>query len=171
MTNQLAARAQEHPKDAKTGLTLPLSKSLDLRALAKHRAHVAVELEVMAKKLDRFGWDRDRGTATHDRLITDWMDALQDYPLAEVQAACRKWLTDNPNAKSMPHEGTIKSVILKARHEQMTLRKPVQQEPEPEHQSAPRATQEQRDAILAEKGYGHLPSVIAKKFPAIGEAG
>jgi hypothetical protein len=134
---------------------------------------VSVELEVMAKKLDRFGWDRDRGSAAHDRVITDWMDALQDYPLSEVQSACRQWLMDNPNAKSMPHEGSIKSVILATRQKALALRRAQMGEQPDKQQVAaePRATKEQREAILAEKGYGHLPSVSAKKFPAIGEAG
>jgi hypothetical protein len=48
------------PMDPRTGLTLPLSRSLASQDLAKHRAMIAVELEVMAKKFDRFGWERDR---------------------------------------------------------------------------------------------------------------
>lgn len=54
---RLPTRAPEmaHPTDTATGLILPLSKSLGSQDLAKHRAMVAVELEVMAKKFDRFG--------------------------------------------------------------------------------------------------------------------
>lgn len=77
---------------------------------------VAFELEVLAKKLDRFGWERDRQTAAHDRLVMDWMLALQDYPLAEVQAACRAWVAENP--RKMPNEGDILAQInvARARH-------------------------------------------------------
>lgn len=67
----------------------------------------------MAKKVDRFGWDRDRNSASHDRIVTDWMDALQDYPLDEVQAGCRAALVANPNR--MPNEGHVISQINKAR--------------------------------------------------------
>ena len=74
---------------------------------------VAVELEVLAKKFDRFGWDRDRGSVAHDRTLTDWMDALQDFPLDEVQAACKAAVLSNPN--KMPNEGHVKSEIMKAR--------------------------------------------------------
>lgn len=74
---------------------------------------MAVELEVLAKKFDRFGWDRDRGSMAHDRTLTDWMDALQDFPLDEVQAACRAAVLSNPN--KMPNEGHVKSEIMKAR--------------------------------------------------------
>lgn len=74
---------------------------------------IAVELEVLAKKFDRFGWDRDRGSAAHDRLILDWMDALQDYPLDEVRAACRAAVIENPG--KMPNEGHIVAAIMAGR--------------------------------------------------------
>jgi hypothetical protein len=74
---------------------------------------IALELEVMAKKLDRFGWERDRNTHTHDRLVMDWMDALQDFTLEEVRAACRKAVQDNPN--KMPNEGHVVSAIMAER--------------------------------------------------------
>jgi hypothetical protein len=119
------------PTDPRTGLILPLSKSLASQDLAKHRAMVALELEVMAKKLDRFGWERDRGSAAHDRLVTDWMDALQDYPLAEVQAACRAWIQDAP--RRMPNEGDIRGKIIAARAARVALM-PRSPEPEPERE-------------------------------------
>ena len=57
---------------------------------------VAVELEALSKKLDRFGWERDRGTAAQDRIILDWMDALQDYPLGEIRRACQMAVIEKP---------------------------------------------------------------------------
>jgi len=74
---------------------------------------VGFEFEVLAKKYDRFGWDRDADTPEQNRLITDWMDALQDYPLDEVQAACREWVKSSP--RKMPNEGDILSKIQEAR--------------------------------------------------------
>lgn len=79
---------------------------------------VAVELEVLAKKFDRFGWDRDRGSMAHDRTITDWMDALHDYPLDEIQAACRAAVINRPN--SMPNEGHIIAAIMVNRESHIT---------------------------------------------------
>lgn len=119
------------PTDQKTGLTLPLSKSLALPDLAKHRAMVAVELEVLAKKLDRFGWERDRNSPAHDRMLIDWMDALQDYPLDEIRAACREAVRARPN--QMPNEGHILAEIMKARAAFVQLHKPLPK-PEPEPQ-------------------------------------
>ena len=90
---------------------------------------VAVELEVLAKKFDRFGWDRDRNSPAHDRMITDWMDALHDYPLDEIQAACRAAVLENPG--KMPNEGHIRSHIMKARAKVVaSLPKPVEPTPE-----------------------------------------
>lgn len=127
MTHALAT-SNEHPK-APNGLTLPLSKSLALPDLAKHRAMVAVELEVLAKKLDRFGWERDRNSPAHDRMLIDWMDALQDYPLDEIRAACREALTERPNA--MPHEGHILAAIQKRRAKLVQYHRIANREPPP----------------------------------------
>lgn len=130
-----------------TGLTLPLSRSLDLQDLTKHRAMVAFELEVLAKKFDRFGWERDRGTAAHDRLVTDWMDELQDFPLDEVRSAVRDALRDEPG--KMPNEWHIVTKIMEARR-RAYVPKPLPPEPERERISKQAAT----DALIAA---GFLP--------------
>lgn len=144
MATEIAYR--QLPKAA-NGLTLPLSKSLDWQDLAQHRAMVAVELEVLAKKMDRFGWERDRNSPAHDRIITDWMDALQDYPLDEIRAACREAVKARPNA--MPNEGHIVAEILKARARFVVLTPTIsKQEPEREKVSGARANE-----ILAEVGF------------------
>ena len=90
----LTTTTNGYPKAA-NGLTLPLTTSLDLSALAMHQATVALELEVLAKKMDRFGWERDRGTPAHDRMVNDWIDALQDFPLSEIQDAVRAAMDTN----------------------------------------------------------------------------
>ena len=90
-----------------------LSKSLDSHDFRKHRAMVAVELEVLAKKFDRFGWERDRGQPAHDRLVSDWMGALSDFTLPEIQEACRQAVSNNPD--KMPNEGHIRRIVLKNR--------------------------------------------------------
>ena len=115
MTTGLSRTTDSPPMDAKTGLTLPLSKHLGSRALAEHRAMLAMECEYLAKKFDRFGWERERNTSAQDRQKLDFMDALQDYPLAEVRAACKSAVLANPN--KMPNEGHIRAQILTARAE------------------------------------------------------
>lgn len=108
---------------------------------------VGVELEVLAKKMDRFGWERDRGSMAHDRMLTDWMDALQDYPLDEVKAACVAAVLDNPN--KMPNEGHVRAKIIAGRAKIVAaLPKPVeaQQDRQP-------VDREAADRILREAGY------------------
>jgi hypothetical protein len=119
---------------------------------------VAVELEVLAKKFDRFGWQRDAGTMAHDRMILDWMDALQDYPLGEVKAACRAAVLERPG--TMPNEGHILAKIRSARAQFLAARPRIVQpsQPEPERISAERAAEIMREA-------GWRP----KQFPKTGE--
>lgn len=123
-----------------------MSSLLDSRSLDKHRALVGFELEVLAKKLDRFGWDRDRGTPSHDRVVIDWMDALQEYPLDEVQAACRA-VVDSGSTK-VPSEGQVKARIIAAR------RKNIENTPQRKEQPKdPVVTADQADAILKDVGF------------------
>lgn len=105
---------------------------------------VALELEVLAKKLDRFGWERDRGSAAHDRIVSDWMDALQDYPLGEVKDACREWVTVSP--RKMPNEGDILGLIGKARRTAAARFKASN--PQPEERPRERVTAEAAARIL-----------------------
>jgi hypothetical protein len=108
---------------------------------------VALELEVLAKKLDRFGWERDRNSPAHDRIVTDWMDALQDFPLAEVKAACVEAVLDNPN--KMPNEGHVRAQIMAARARAVAaLPKPTEMD-----QPRPRVDKARAAAILAEAGF------------------
>lgn len=106
-----------------------LSKHLGSQELAKHKATLSMELEVLAKKFDRFGWDRDRGSYAQERQLTDWMNALQDYPLGEVQQACAAAVLSNPN--KMPNEGHVRQQITKARQKAVAAQpKPVEVTPE-----------------------------------------
>ena len=135
------------PTDPKTGLTLPLSKSLASPDLVRHRAMVALELEVLAKKLDRFGWERDRNSPAHDRIVTDWMNALQDFPLGEVQAACAAHVLAEPG--KMPNEGHIRAQIMAARARRVaSLPKPDEPRQERKPVDPARAA-----AILAAAGF------------------
>lgn len=144
--------ANDLTRNTPPGLTPLLSKSLGSQDLNRHRAAIAVELEVMARKYDRFGWDRDRGSQAHDRLMLDWMDALHDYPLDEIQAACRACVQENPNR--MPNEGHVLAAILKARAAKVK-RMPRLVEPEPERKpvSAERAAEILKDAGFAPRRF------------------
>lgn len=91
---------------------------------------VAVELEVLAKKFDRFGWERDRGTAVQDAMIRDWIEALVDFPLDEIRAACRSAVISFPS--KMPNEGHVRAQIMEARRAKVAaLPKHVPEPPRP----------------------------------------
>lgn len=113
--NNLARMKSTYPVDQKTGLTLPLSKSLGLQEFQHHRALVTAQKDVLANKYDRFGWARDRNAATREQLILDWIEALQDFPLSGIIAARRNHVRDNPN--KVPNEGHICALIIEARNE------------------------------------------------------
>ena len=71
---------------------------------------------------------------------------MQDYPLDEVQAACRKSIEGRPN--HMPNEGNIKALIIAARR---NLRVVPQQDLAA--QDEPRVTGEQADRICKDVGF------------------
>lgn len=121
--------------------------------MAKHQALVAIELEILAKKFDRFGWERDRGSAAQDGMIRDWIEALCDYPLAEIRAACRAAVLENPNR--MPNEGHVRGQILEARKRRVQAL-PNPREPEREIDRSPEALERRRQvaARLGLKTFG-----------------
>lgn len=116
MGNQIAV---SHPN------LVHLTKSLSPHELDDHRGKVGMRLEVLVRKTDKFGWDRmDPGIRTI--LRKDWMDALQDFTLAEVDAACRSAIVANPD--KCPNEGHIRGLIVKERDRiRAALPKPVEQ--------------------------------------------
>lgn len=119
--------------------------------MAKHQAMVALELQVLSKKFDRFGWDREQGSAAQDALIRDWIEALCDFPVDEVRAACRAAVLENPN--KMPNEGHVRAKIMEAR------RKVVERLPKPqEAERAPQSAEERR-RVSEEEMAKHFPQL------------
>ncbi|KZY51014.1 hypothetical protein A3734_06540 [Sulfitobacter sp. HI0054] len=103
-------------------------------------------MEAMMVKHDKFGWDR-LDAPLRKMIRMDWMDALQDYPLDEVRAACRQHTIEQP--RKVPNEGDIKAIILRNRA------KVVAALPKPVEPAKPRATAEQRaraDEIIRAAG-------------------
>ena len=105
-----------------------LTKSLKSHELDRHRALLAVELEVVSVKVDRFGWGQMNDTL-RKRLRQDWVDALQDFTLAEVQDACKVAL--GGNAKDAVNEEKIKTLVMQDRARRLAAI-PKQSLPEPE---------------------------------------
>lgn len=82
---------------------------------------------MLVRKTDKFGWDRmDPNVRTI--LRKDWMDALQDFTLPEIDEACRAAVMANPDR--CPNEGHIRGLILKERAAiRASLPKPAAPEP------------------------------------------
>mgnify|MGYP003439561921 FL=1 len=73
---------------------------------------VGLRLEVLVRKTDKFGWDRmDPNVRTI--LRKDWMDALQDFTVEEIDEACREAIRANPD--KCPNEGHIRQIIIRER--------------------------------------------------------
>lgn len=120
-----------------------LTKLLPPPALDEHRGKVGLRLEVLVRKTDKFGWDRmDPNVRTI--LRKDWMDALQDFTLEEIDAACREAVRANPD--KCPNEGHIRQIIVREREAiRATLPKP-----EAKQFTATEIPVEARRAVVAE---------------------
>ncbi len=140
-------QAGDYPKAA-NGLTLPLRTFLGSQALMEHRALLGLELEVVSRKLDRYGWDKEQGSVVQNRLISDWMDALQDYPLTEVQEAIKACLDEKPGRT--PNERDVRLKILTARERFLLINRRRTAAPDPERRPV---TAEEAARIMAEYGY------------------
>jgi hypothetical protein len=102
--------------------------------------------------VDRFAWDRDRDDPAQERIITDWIDALEDYPLSEIQAACKAALRGS--AKVVPHEGTILRLIADERQRRVADRDLANDTGEPWRPVSERVTKEQAQSIVDAAGFG-----------------
>lgn len=85
--------------------------------------------------------------------MSDWMDALQDYGLAEVQRACRQAIEANPN--KCPNEGHVKGIIIRNRGKELqALPKPTPVEPKAERVTPEAAAEILRKANFKVKTFG-----------------
>lgn len=118
-----------------------LTRSLSPQELDNHRAQVGLRLEVLARKTDKFGWDRmDPNVRTI--LRKDWMDALQDFTLPEIDEACRAAVVANPD--KCPNEGHILGLILK---ERAAIRASLPKPEEPFYSALSVPTEERREQV------------------------
>lgn len=159
MTQELAIPTDHLKKDLETGLTLPLPTQLGSQELSEHHALIIVEMEILAKKFDRYKWNEERGTHVQDQMILDFVKALEDYPIDEIREACRACVLNNP--KKMPNEGHIRQQVIKARALKVSAYKA--KKPTVQESSAPRVTAERAAQIMKDAGIENL-SPKPKKF-------
>ena len=149
MTTELSAY---HPR------LVHLTKSLSPQELDNHRAQVGLRLEVLVRKTDKFGWDR-MDPAVRTILRKDWMDALQDFTLPEIDDACRAAVLASPD--KCPNEGHVRALILKDR---AAIRAALPKPEEPFYSALSVPTEERR---------GHVRRIMGEVFaesPLKGEA-
>lgn len=138
------------------GIPKPLTQSLSQRDLEQHRAKVGMVCEMLSRKYDRFGWERmDSGMKA--LILTDFMDALQNYPLSEIREAARRCEARDPDR--MPKESHIRREIQTARQRKADrVCPPSRPEPGPARIGIP--SQEDAAKIMEAAGF------TAKRFDA-----
>lgn len=78
------------------------AQSLSPQECDKHRAWIGCRVEAL---LDPY-WDKRPDEMTKVIILSDWMNAFEDYSPEEIQRACRNWhLGDKKNTK--PKTGDI----------------------------------------------------------------
>jgi len=75
---------------------------------------IGVICELNCKKHDKFGWDR-MDSKFRILIRKEWMDALQDYSIDEIDAARRQFTLDRPD--KIPNEGHIVQKINELRRQ------------------------------------------------------
>jgi hypothetical protein len=88
---------------------------------------IGLELEIISRKIDRYGWD---GINDHvrQRLLSDWIDALADFTLAEVKDAVNALLACAP--KDAMNEQKVRSIVVANRDKRLAaIPKPADPEP------------------------------------------
>lgn len=89
----------------------------------KHRLWIGLRVEAL---LDGY-WTARPTDAVKEQIVSDWIDALENFTPQEITTACREWVSENPRRK--PNFGDIRAVVL--RHRQTLAAKHRKPEPEP----------------------------------------
>lgn len=113
-------------------------QSLPPQEAVKHRVWIGVRIEAL---LDGY-WNSRPSDAVRVQIVSDWMDALQDFAPEEIDAACKAYLR-GPDRARKPKTGDIVDLMVAARTElrrAMTRPEPPKPMPSPD----PEAVEERR---------------------------
>lgn len=75
-----------------------LTQLLPQHECEEHRAHIAIEVEIV---LDGY-WQNRPGDKMRIAILADWMDELEDWHVDQIRWALRKWRDLNPSKKPNP---------------------------------------------------------------------
>lgn len=118
----LATRAAS----GQSATTLPArsyAQSLGQRERFDHRAWIGLRVEAM---LDGY-WSSRPIDEVRQIILTDWMDALEDFAPAEIEKACKEYMS-GPDRARKPKTGDILDLMVAFRAE---LRRALPKPPEP----------------------------------------
>lgn len=89
----------------------------------KHRAWIGVRIEAL---LDGY-WSARPSEAVKAEILTDWMDALENFTPDEIRAACREYM-EGPDRARKPKTGDLIEMLVAKRTE---IRRSLPKPPEP----------------------------------------
>ena len=90
-------------------------------------------------------WQAPKDAVIEDMEMADWLSALEDWSVSDVQDALRKWVMDNPSRR--PNFGHIAAALKDKRGREFAAS--IKPAPEPERE---RITPERAAEIIAEIG-------------------
>lgn len=135
MTSALVLRSVPTP-------TPELAKSLTPSQYEAHSAEIVVSVRACLGNY----WQGKEDEASDALRMADWIAALEDWPISEIQDALRQWVMENPSRR--PNFGHIAAKLKEARGKAWAERK----QPEPEPVREP-ISKERAAEIMAQAGY------------------
>lgn len=136
------------PQSAPTLPARSYAQSLGSQERFKHRAFVAFRVEAL---LDGY-WNNRPEDAVRDMILSDWVDALEDFAPEEIDAACKAYLR-GPDRARKPKTGDLVDWMVARRTE---IRRSLPKPPEPPSPVLTVPQEERRrqaEAILKSFGY------------------
>ena len=122
--------------------TPELTKSLTPSQYDKHSAEIVASVKACLGNY----WQAPEDRQADALRMADWIAALEDWPIAEIQDALREWVMENPSRR--PNFGHISAKLKEKRGKAWAERK----QPEPEPVREP-VSKERAAEIMAQVGY------------------
>lgn len=130
-------------REAVPAPTPELTKSLTPSDYARHSAQIVASVRACLGNY----WQAPADEVSDRLRMADWLAALEDWPIVDVQDALRQWVLDNPDRR--PNFGHISGLLKAARGKAWAERKAAEPECAPEDRVTPEAAAE----IMRAAGY------------------
>ena len=123
--------------------TPELTRSMTPSDYERHSAQIVASVKACLRNY----WQAPSDAALAALEMTDWLSALEDWPVADVQDALRRWVLDHPNKR--PNFGHISAALKAQRGKEWATSLP----PSPPTEPTPRISKERAAEILSEAGF------------------